>query len=158
MKKREVIGPLEKKPDRPQLSFAIEPSLRERFRKTAGGHGGMTAALQRFVKAFVENRGKIAIVPNEGHTPGFFVPLEKSLVDKLTAVASPMTAEHLLEEIARALALSSGEQASITVPRQMTATVYAFLAFMQEKQTDSHKRLTQEVLRNLFSRSEREES
>jgi hypothetical protein len=154
LKRREVIEPLVKKPDRPQLSFAIEPSLRERFRKAAGGHGGMTAALQKFVKTFVDNRGKIAIIPSEGQVAGIFVPLERSLIDKLSAAASPMTGEHLVEEIARTLALGSGDQANITVPRNMAAMVYAFLSFMGEPQTDSHKRMTQALLRDLFSRSE----
>jgi hypothetical protein len=154
LKKREVIEPLQKKPDRPQLSFAIEPSLRERFRKAAGGHGGMTSALQKFVKTFVNNRGKIAIVPNEGHVPGIFVPLDKELMDKLSAVASPMTAEDLLEEMARALALGSGDRVSVSVPRNMAAAVYAFISFITEPQTDSHKKLLQALMRDLFTRSE----
>jgi hypothetical protein len=53
VKKREIIEPLKRTPDRPQLSFGIESSLRERFRKAAGGEAGMTAALQKFVKTFV---------------------------------------------------------------------------------------------------------
>jgi len=114
----------------------------------------MTSALQKFVKTFVDNRGKIAIVPNEGHVPGIFVPLEQLLIDKLSAVASPMTAEDLLEEMARALALSSGDQVSVTVPRNMAASVYAFLSFMQEPQTDSHKKLLQALMQDLFTRSE----
>jgi hypothetical protein len=158
LKRREVIEPLQKKPDRPQLSFAIEPSLRERFRKAAGGHGGMTAALQKFVKAFVDNRGKIAIVPNEGQTPGIFVPLEQSLIDKLSAAAKPMKGEHLVEEIARTLALSSSDQVSITIPRKMAATMYAFISFMTERHDDPHTKLTQQLLRDMFSRSEGKES
>ncbi|HTU44671.1 MAG TPA: hypothetical protein VMF91_06395 [Bryobacteraceae bacterium] len=157
MKRREVIEPLQKKPDRPQLSFAVEPSLRERFRKAAGGHGGMTSALQRFVRLFVDNHGKVAVVPNEGHVPGIVVSLEQSLIDRLSAVASPMTAEHLLEEMARALALSSGDQVSVTVPRKMAAAVYAFVSFMAEPQTDSNRRVIQALLQDLFSRSELEE-
>lgn len=149
---------MEKKPERPQLSFAIDPSLRERFRKAAGGHGGMTAALQKFVKAFVDNRGKIAIVPNGDHAPGIFVPLEQALIDKLSAVASPMTAEQLLEETARTLALGSGDQVSITVPRNMAAMVYAFVSFTAKRQTDRHKKMIQELLRDLFTRSEPKES
>ena len=153
LKKREVIGPLEKKPERPQLSFAVEPSLRERFRKVAGGHGGMTAALQKFVKTFVNNRGKVAIVPNEGHAPGILVPLDQLLIDKLTARASPMTPEDLLEEMARALALSSGEQVSVTVPHHMAGAVYAFLSFIQEPQDDAHKKLLQALMQGLFTGS-----
>jgi hypothetical protein len=153
VKKREVIEPLKRSPDRPQLSFGIEPSLRERFRRAAGGHGGMTAALQKFVKTFVNYRGKIAIVANEGHVPGIFVPLEKALQEKLSAVASPMTAEDLLEEMARALALSSGEQLSVTVPQHMAGAVYAFLSFIQEPQDDKNKKLLQALMRGLFTSS-----
>jgi hypothetical protein len=158
LKKREVIEPLQKKPDRPQLSFAVEPSLRERFRKAAGGHGGMTSALQKFVKTFVDNRGKVAIVPNEGRAPGIFIPLEQSLLDKLNEVASPMTAEHLIEEMARALALSSGDQLTIAVPRQTAAMVYAFISFMAEPQTEGNRKVIQALLQDLFSRSEIEDS
>jgi hypothetical protein len=154
LKKREVIGPLKRSPDRPQLSFGIEPSLRERFRKAAGGHGGMTSALQKFVKSFVNYRGKVAIVPNEGHVPGIFVPLEKALEEKLSAVASPMAAEDLLEEMARALALSSGERVSVTVPRELAGAVYAFLSFIQEPQDDPHKKVVQAVMRGMFTGSE----
>jgi hypothetical protein len=154
LKKREVIEPLKRTPDRPQLSFGIEPSLRERFRKAAGGHGGMTAALQKFVKTFVNYRGKIAIVPNEGHVPGIFVPLEKELQEKLNAVASPMTGEDLLEEMARALALSTGEQVSVTVPRHMAGPVYAFLSFIQEPQTDPNKKLLRALMQGLFTGSQ----
>ena len=154
MKKREVIEPLKRTPDRPQLSFGIEPSLRERFRKAAGGHGGMTAALQKFVKTFVNYRGKIAIVPNEGHVPGILVPLEKELQEKLSAVASPMTAEDLLEEMARALALSSGEQVSVTVPQHMAGAVYAFLSFIQEPQDDPNKKLLRALMQGLFTTSQ----
>ncbi|MBV9761446.1 MAG: hypothetical protein JO340_12850 [Acidobacteriaceae bacterium] len=157
MKRREVIEPLQKRPDRPQLSFAVEPSLRERFRKAAGGHGGMTSALQRFVKTFVDNRGKIAIIPSEGQSSGIFVPLDQPLIDKLTAAASPMTADHLLEEMARALALGSEDQLSVTVPRKMAASVYAFISFMTESQTDPNRRIIQALLQDLFSRSELEE-
>lgn len=120
----------------------------------------MTSALQRFVKTFVDNRGKIAIVPNESHVAGIsgiFVPLEQSLVDNLSAVANPMTAEHLLEEMARALALGSGDQVSVTVPRKMAAAVYAFVSFMAEAQTDSNRRVIQALLQDLFARSQLEE-
>lgn len=113
----------------------------------------MTAALQKFVKTFVNYRGKIAIVPNEGHVPGIFVPLEKALQEKLSAVASPMTAEDLLEEMARALALSSGEQVSVTVPQHMAGAVYAFLSFIQEPQYDPNKKLLQALMRGLFTGS-----
>ena len=113
----------------------------------------MTAALQKFVKTFVNYRGKIAIVPNEGHVPGIFVPLEKALQEKLSAVASPMTAEDLLEEMARALALSSGEQVSVTVPQHMAGAVYAFLSFIQEPQEDKNKQLLQALMQGLFTSS-----
>ena len=114
----------------------------------------MTSALQKFVKTFVNYRGKVAIVPNEGHVPGIFVPLEKALIEKVTAVASPMTAEDLLEEMARALALASGDQVSVMIPRHMAASVYAFLSFMQEPQTDSNKKLLQAFMQGMFMRSE----
>ena len=114
----------------------------------------MTSALQKFVKTFVNYRGKVAIVPNEGHVPGIFVPLEKELMEKLSAVASPMTAEDLLEEMARALALSSGEQVSVTVPRHMAGAVYAFLSFIQEPQDDPHKKLLRALMQGLFTGSE----
>jgi hypothetical protein len=114
----------------------------------------MTSALQKFVKTFVNYRGKIAIVPNEGHVPGIFVPLEKELQQKLSAVASPITAEHLLEEMARALALSTGEQVSVTVPQHMAGAVYAFLSFLQEPQDDKNKQLLQRVMRGLFTTSQ----
>lgn len=45
----------------------------------------MTSALQKFVKTFVNNRGKIAIVPNKGHVPSIFVPLEKELNGEVEA-------------------------------------------------------------------------
>lgn len=118
----------------------------------------MTSALQKFVKAFVDNRGKIAIVPSEGHVAGIFVPLEQALIEKLSAAAKPMKGEHLVEEIARTLALGSSDQASITVPRNMAAMAYAFLAFVGEPQTDSHKKLLRELLLDLFSRSGAKES
>ena len=118
----------------------------------------MTSALQRFVKTFVDNRGKIAIVPSEGQVAGIFVPLDQSLIDKLSAAASPMAAEHLLEEMARALALGSGDQVSITIPRKMAAMIYAFVSFMAEPQTEANKQVIQALLRDLFSRSELEES
>jgi hypothetical protein len=114
----------------------------------------MTAALQKIVKTFVNYRGKIAIVPYEGHVPGIFVPLEKELQEKLSAVASPMTAEHLLEEMARALALSSGEQVSVTVPRHMVGPVYAFLSFIQEPQDDPNKKLLRALMQGLFTTSQ----
>lgn len=114
----------------------------------------MACAPQKFVQAFVDNPG---IAPNEG-VPGIFVPLEQTLIDKLAAVASPMTAEHLLEEIARTLAFGAGDQASVTVPRNMAAMVYAFVSFMAEPQTDRDKIVLQEVIRGLFSRSEPKES
>ena len=114
----------------------------------------MTSVLQRFVKTFVDNRGKIAIVPGEGQVAGIFVPLDKALMDKLSAVASPMTAEDLLEEMARALALGAGDQVSVTVPRNVAAAVYAFVSFVAEPQTDAHKKLLQALTRDLFWRSE----
>jgi hypothetical protein len=97
-------------------------------------------------------------VKKPDHVPGIFVPLEQPLIDKLRAVANPMTAEHLLEEIARTLALSSGDQASVTVPRDMAAMVYAFVSFMAEPQTDRDNKLIQRVMRGLFLRSEPKES
>jgi hypothetical protein len=157
LKRREVIEPLQKKPDRPQLSFAVEPSLRERFRKAAGGHGGMTSALQKFVKTFVDNRGKIAIVPSEGQVAGIFVPLDKALMDKLSAVASPMSAEDLLEEMARSLALGAGDQVSVKVPRNVAAAVYAFVSFVAEPQADARQKLLQVLMRDMFWRSERKQ-
>ncbi|MBV9760504.1 MAG: hypothetical protein JO340_08070 [Acidobacteriaceae bacterium] len=114
----------------------------------------MTSALQKFVKTFVNYRGKIAIVPNEGHVPGIFVPLEKELQEKLSAVASPMTAEDLLEEMARALALGSGEQVSVTVPQHMAGAVYAFLSFIQEPQDDPNKKLLRALMQGLFTGSQ----
>ena len=114
----------------------------------------MTSALQKFVKVFVANRGKIVILPNEGHVPGIFVPLEKELQEKLSAVASPMTAEDLLEEMARALALSSGDQVSVTVPRHMAGAVYAFLSFIQEPQDDPNKKLLRALMQGLFTTSQ----
>jgi hypothetical protein len=117
----------------------------------------MTSVLQRFVKTFVDNRGKIAITPSEGQSAGIFVPLDQTLLDKLSAAASPMAAEHVLEEMARALALGAGDQASITVPRNMAAAVYAFISFMTESQTDPNRRIIQALLQDLFSRSELEE-
>ena len=117
----------------------------------------MTAALQKFVKTFVDNRGKIAIIPSEGQVAGIFVPLDQSLIEKLSAAVSPMTGEHLVEE-SRSLALGSGDRTSITVPRNMAATVYAFLSFMQEPQTGTHEKVLQALLRDLFSRSGPKES
>ncbi|MBV9760775.1 MAG: hypothetical protein JO340_09440 [Acidobacteriaceae bacterium] len=157
MKRREVIEPLQKRPDRPQMSFVVEPSLRERFRKAAGGHGGMTSVLRRFVKTFVDNRGRIAIIPGEGQVAGVFVPLDQSLIDSLTEVARPMAAEDLLEEMARAVALGSGDQVSLTVSREMAPMVYAFVAFMAEPQTEPNKQVIQALLQDLFSHSESEE-
>lgn len=118
----------------------------------------MTSALRKFVKTFVDNRGRVAIFPNEGQVAGIFVPLDQALIDQLSAVASPMTAEHLLEEMARALAFGSGDQASITVPRNMAATVYAFISFIAEPQTEPNKQVLQALLLDMFSRSEFEES
>jgi hypothetical protein len=93
-------------------------------------------------------------VPNEGRVPGIFVPLEKELQEKLNAVASPMTGEDLLEEMARALALSTGEQVSVTVPRHMAGAVYAFLSFLQEPQDDKNRQLLQRLMRGLFTTSQ----
>lgn len=117
----------------------------------------MTSALQRFVRAFVDNRGKITIAPNEDPSTGIFVPLEQSLIDRLNAAASPMAAEHVLEEMARAMALNSEDQLNIAVPRSMAASVYAFISFMSEPQTDPNRRIIQALLLDLFSRSEVEE-
>ncbi len=50
MKKRDVIEPLKRTPVR---YCPLGSSLRGRFRKAAEGDGGMTAALQKFVKTFV---------------------------------------------------------------------------------------------------------
>jgi len=117
----------------------------------------MTSALQKFVKTFVDNRGKIAIVPSEGHVTGIFVPLDKALMDKLSAIARPMSAEDLLEEMARSLALGAGDQVSVTVPRITAAAVYAFASFMAEPQTDSRQKLLQVLMRDIFWRSERKQ-
>jgi hypothetical protein len=118
----------------------------------------MTSALQRFVKTFVDNRGRIAIVPSEGQMSGIFVPIDQTLIDKLNAVASPMASEHVLEEMARALALGSGDQLSITIPRKMAPMIYAFVSFMAESQTEPNKQVIQALLRDLFLRSDLEES
>jgi len=117
----------------------------------------MTSVLRRFVKTFVDNRGRIAIIPGEGQVAGVFVPLDQSLIDSLTEVARPMAAEDLLEEMARAVALGSGDQVSLTVSREMAPMVYAFVAFMAEPQTEPNKQVIQALLQDLFSHSESEE-
>lgn len=117
----------------------------------------MTSALQKFVKAFVNNRGKIAIVPNEAHAPGIFVPLEQSLVDKLRAVANPMTAEHFVKKW-RARWRSAPATRSTSASRATRQPWFTpFVSFMAEPQTDSHRRVIQALLQDLFSRSESEQ-